>query len=190
MGPFIAIFSLLMSVAGIFWSPALWIVLAVWACVWIFTSSFEKLRYSESQSVFNENDVLVLQKYQAFFKMPFTAIGLGNAAAPMQLLSFVMICILLFQHRWIESVLMLICFFGCSQLRYRLSPLFMLREAKALHLKANDLAGFQAARAELAQVSSVLSKVNEYAAEKLLIQGDFGVSDDLLWTANRFVGHK
>lgn len=125
------LFTTALSIAGFFYPFCLWPVYGIWLFVWLMSLPWQKYRFDPNQSVFTEEQIPILQKYQAFFNMPHAAAGISNAAAGFTLVSFVACIVLLFQHRWIDAAIMSLIWLSLGGLRKRMHPIFMLREEKA-----------------------------------------------------------
>ena len=119
----------------------------------ILLSTFDKPRI-EHTDLFSSVEIAIIQKYNLYFRYPFTAISLSTTLSFIQLSTFIWVPWLLYNHLWVPAVLIAINYFISALLSRKLNPQYFLRQAV-------EKKGKEHIRSEMLIVNKVCEKILE-----------------------------
>jgi len=112
---------------------------------------------------FSENEIDVIKKYPLYFQYPYAARELSSALSGIQLISFLWIPWLLFQHLWLYAIYIAINIFFSGYLAKSYCPIVFLKakqnspDSLVSLLASGELHSLESARVKILQYSQSLN---------------------------------
>jgi len=113
------------------------------------------------KSKWSDKEVVLLQRYNLYFRYPFTSKSLSKALSLIQLMSFVWIPWLLYNRLWIQAIIMGLSYIEAGARAAELNPRFYLHDAVE---KRHMLKYLQ----DMLTVDSICEKLSKSTSEDVL----------------------